>query len=332
MITGSYPPEVCGVGDYTACVMNTSTAKNWILYKSRKWGILTLFKKIREINKIKPAKIFMQYPTEGYGWSLVPHFLTIYYSLFSNVKCCVVVHEHSQLSFKARVAESLIMLSTNKIIFTNHFELKYAVKLYPRLKMRSKVVKIFSNIEGSIPIKATVDREYDLVNFGHIRPLKGIEVFLDAVQVLRELRPLIRPLLIGQVPSGYEDYFRVIEARCNDIGVEIALNVEMNEVTKLLNNCKVAYLPFQDGVSERRGSFLASISNGVVVCSTAGIFTTNEMKKAVVITETKNDAAIISEILNSSAAQFASYQINNINFLSNEMPKSWDDIAQQYIK
>lgn len=47
MITGSYPPDICGVGDYTACFLKVADRDKWSLYNSSVWKISTFFRKSR---------------------------------------------------------------------------------------------------------------------------------------------------------------------------------------------------------------------------------------------------------------------------------------------
>ena len=71
---------------------------------------------------------------------------------------------------------------------------------------------------------------------------------------------------------------------CARLSVPIRLNLSDEEVASILNDSKIAYLPFPDGISERRGSFLAAATNGVIVLSNAGRFTYEALRQSVVIT------------------------------------------------
>ena len=93
MITGSYPPDICGVGDYTACFLKVADRDKWSLYNSSVWKISTFFQKKSDISKFQFSHIVIQYPTLGYGWNLLPQLLCIYYSLFTDKKVVVVLHE-----------------------------------------------------------------------------------------------------------------------------------------------------------------------------------------------------------------------------------------------
>lgn len=326
MVTGSYPPDVCGIGDYTFNLMNTQVGREWDLYMPDNWSIKSLFRHIKALNRFKASNIVLQYPTLGYGWSIVPHLLCIYYSLFRRENLTVVLHENSQQTLKHRIVLSLILAFANQVIFTSEFERIYAIKHYSRLKNRSSVVKILSNIESDYPIRNSAERKIDLINFGHIRPGKGIEAFLDVACVIKSKHPELNIMLIGQVPKGFEAYYEGIKSICLENEIQISLNLSNMEVAKQLNNAKIAYLPFPDGVSERRGSFLAALKNGAVVISSNGEFITKAIKENILLIDSQKD--VVNEIKHilKDKEQLNIQQKKGFRYLEKEIPKSWDEI------
>ena len=73
IITGTYPPRKCGVGDYCQNPLSTQQAKDWNLYTDNNWSISTFFQKIKSIRNTNSKIINIQYPTVGYGKSLLQH-------------------------------------------------------------------------------------------------------------------------------------------------------------------------------------------------------------------------------------------------------------------
>lgn len=331
IITGSYPPDVCGVGDYTHCLLNTGTARDWKIYKPAKWSVFSLFRHIAVIKKINPDAIFMQYPTQGYGWSLIPHLLCLFFSLFSKIIFVVVFHELSQQTTKSRIASSLMLSTANAFIFTAADERDYAARRYSRIKKRSKVIKLLSNIARAPVLKSIPERSREIVNFGLIRPEKGIEAFIEVVAEIKKIRPGTRAALIGQVPHGKETYFGRIKAACSTHGITIHLDPDQAEVAALLNDSRFAFLPFPDGASERRGTLLAALKNGAIVVTTRGASTTTALETATIMTETPDAPATIISLLEEPVEKLQERQQTGIRFLEKEWPASWDDIAKQYL-
>jgi len=322
IITGSYPPDICGVGDHTFNLMGTCAAQSWEMYYRKNWNIYTLFRHIRDIYSTGANFIIMQYGTRGYGWSIVPHLLCIYYSWFTRKRFGVILHELSQLSLKAYIAELLILISANKIMFTTQYERNFAIKRIPFIKSRSTVIKILSNIKASETICPIEKRNIDVAYFGQIMPLKGIEIFIRDTALLSSN---IKIVIAGQVPPMFVDFYNKIVNLCVQTNIQIITNLNQAEVSELLNNTKIVYLPFPDGVSERRGSLLASIENGAVVLTTFGKFTTKEIERATInVYENK-----IKDILNNKTLLEEKQKAAKI-FFDTQMPHDWDEIAKSY--
>lgn len=331
MITGSYPPDICGVGDYTSCFMHAADLESWQLYYTTDWRTSKLFSIIKEINSIESKSIYMQYPTMGYGWSLVPLLLCLYYSIFTRKKFSVALHEFSQRTFKARIFTSLLIATANRIIFTNEFEKSYACRFLPFTRKKSSVVRIISNIAPCELIKGWDEREYEIAYFGHIRPIKGLEDFYDAVAKICVNRPSVRVAVIGQVLSEYNDYFNSLREKYNKLNVEYHLNAPMNDVSVLLNNSKITFLPFPDGISERRGSFLAAISNGSVVITYTGDFMTDTLAQACTITTSNNASNDIDILLASKDNEnYNAIRERQIFYLTQILPNSWSKVVDLY--
>lgn len=330
-ISGSYPPDICGVGDYTSKLIQSDIAQKhkWTIFYKLDWSYKKIVKYIKEINQIKPSHLILQYPTQGYGWSLLPHFICIYYSLFTKIRFISVLHEFSNATFKNRLAEMILVIFSNVVIVTNEFEKECIRKTVP-YRINIRTIRICSNIMGSKDIKNYNDRQYDLVYFGHIRPNKGLEDFIDLLKNEYKFFSNKKIAIIGQVPTGFESFFETIKRQLDNYTVEFILNKPEVEISQLLNNAKFAYLPFPDGVSERRGSFLACIFNGINVITTEGKYTTQELKNCIFIPKSQFD--IIEYISNMTSEKYNKIQENLISYTLNVIPTTWDDVAKKYLE
>lgn len=326
MITGSFPPDICGVGDYTAQFMGVANPNTWYLYKTSKWSIRKIFSIISTINKFKANRLVMQYPTQGYGWSLVPQIICLYYSFFSKKKFTVVLHEFSQRSLKAKLA-SIPLLLANHVILTTEFECMYVKKIIYR---KYSVIHILSNIESSKSKQIWSKRKFDIAYFGHLRPNKGLEDFFKVASDLCKLEKNINICIIGQLLPEFESYFNTLLS-IYKLDINLFLNKPNNIVSDLLGNSKLTFLPFPDGISERRGSFLAAILNGSLVVSYNGKFTTKDLKKVYIATDIQNAVRNISIILKETTIeQILEYQNKCNYYLQNVLPSSWNKVVLLY--
>lgn len=78
-MTGSYPPDICGVADYTAR-LGESLQKAGVyvdIYKGRRSGLRDAASITCELRAIGADVLHMQYPATGYGWRLGPQLLRV---------------------------------------------------------------------------------------------------------------------------------------------------------------------------------------------------------------------------------------------------------------
>jgi glycosyltransferase involved in cell wall biosynthesis len=332
VITGTYPPEKCGVGDFTFKLLQTSEAKNWDLLYFKNWKLSTLFDKIRKIKKSGSEIINIQYPSMGYGYSILPHFLCFYFSVFSNKKFTITFHEFSRLGVKSRIAAYVFLLFSWKIIFTNEYERLSAIKHFPLMKNKSYIIKIFSNITAASILPEIQERKFDVGYFGFISPLKGLEDFILVSKELLLKNPDFKIYIMGQTQPEYESYYKNIINEAKLSNITLFLNQSENFVSNTLSNTKLCYLPYPDGISERRGSFLAAVINLCMVHTTKGQFTTKAHENFCTFSVKESAAIEIEKLLFKNPDFFRECQRKIISFIKNEIPSSWEDVAIQYNK
>jgi hypothetical protein len=147
IITGSFPPDKCGVGDYVSCLISTVEAADWNLFYKKSWKLFNFFPYVKELLLLKPDKIILQYPTILYGWSLLPHFLCFFFSCFTNIHFVPMLHEYCELSSKAKLAMNIIIHSAKDIIVSNSFDKEAILERNNRLNNHIHIIKLFSNIK-----------------------------------------------------------------------------------------------------------------------------------------------------------------------------------------
>ncbi|UTN04629.1 hypothetical protein L0669_01700 [Flavobacterium bizetiae] len=262
-VTGSYPPNVCGVGDYSEQLFKAliNQGNSFELFYKTNWSVGNLFSYLREIKSKKADFIHIQYPTEGYGYSFLPLLLVAF---LPKKKIIVTLHELSNRTFKAKIFTMLLLFFSSKIIVTNETEYAYLKKLPILNRKEIFVINIGSNIPRSKNCgKNLSERKIDLAYFGHIRPIKGLESF---IAVANQFFGSKRCVIIGQNLARYQSYLDQLQSESTYI--EYLLNGSVDETADNLADCKIVYLPFPDGVSSRRGSLMAAALNGCIIVTT----------------------------------------------------------------
>jgi glycosyltransferase involved in cell wall biosynthesis len=263
MITGAYPPEFCGVGDYTCKLVEVLRQKGLgcELFHKSDWSLRFFLNYYNELRSKQLDFYHFQYPTEGYGYSILPLLLVI---LLPYRKTIITVHELSSRNLLAYFYTIVLIFFSKNVIVSNEIEQAHARKFIFN-KKKVKIIPVASNIKTSSFAKRTfAEREIDLCYFGHIRPIKGIEDYIETVSFLSKS---IKPVLIGQLLEKYRLFGDSVVDRAKVVNISIIENRSEDEIADILSNVKIAYLPFPDGISNRRGSLLACVQNGCIIVS-----------------------------------------------------------------
>lgn len=255
MITGSYPPDVCGVGDYCQQLVTYLAHRQDCHCEVLRPSGQLLLRWLR-LWPSRPHVAIFQYPTAAYGASLLPHVFVMLARLLG-WRVLVVLHEYSSLGYKAKIASGLFGLFAHRLVFTTEYE----GARYAAFRAKHAVIPIGSNIPQALPSAAI--RHNDCVYFGIIAPGKGIESFLAVAAEL----PRYRFVLLGALSPLFADYGRAIVSQAQALGCSVQLGLPADGVATVLSASKVALLPFPDGISPRRGSALAAMLNRALVLS-----------------------------------------------------------------
>lgn len=330
IITGTYPPRKCGVGDYCQNLLSTSIAKSWQLYTNDNWKISSFFKKTKDIKALNFKIANIQYPTVGYSTSLLPHLLAIYIVLILQKKLIVTFHEYSQLGWKGQLAATIFFIFANKVVFTTEYERQYAIKKNNYLKNKSSIIKIYSNIEINKKQIAFNERFYDMGYFGYIRPDKGLEDYIETASKIKKNNPNFQAYIMGQTQDEYSFYHKPLLKSLKNNNIILLLNKSSQEVSQILSNTKIAYLPYPDGLTERRGSFLAALLHKCIIVTTKGNFTTDAQLSSFFFVNKENSHSEIMKILSFSNDKIVEQTNLTNKYIRNQVPQSWDDVALAY--
>src|SRR4051794_20890610 len=112
-ISGSLPPEPCGVGDFTAKLVQAlrDLGVTVSVIHGEDWTVAGVGNILRCIQESRPDIIHIQYPTRGFEKHLGPHLLAL------RVKSVVTLHEASQVH-PLRTLSLLAFTMRSHLVFT----------------------------------------------------------------------------------------------------------------------------------------------------------------------------------------------------------------------
>jgi glycosyltransferase involved in cell wall biosynthesis len=322
LITGSYPPDVCGVSDYSE-MLETHLIRAGVdveIYTGRKWGVRHAFQNSAELGGLKADIVHMQYPATGYGWALGPQFMALARPMV------ITIHEASQSHLLRRLSLYPFGLRAPKVIFTNEYEQAYVNQFAPWTRDRSKVIPIGSNVPVAL---SSVDRRPRTITyFGLIRPEKGLEQVIELAKLLHNRPPQWKIRIVGTLMPGRELFFQKLRESAEGLMVDWEIGLDGDELSRALASSDIAYLPFPDGASERRGSLIALLASGAAIVTTRGLHTPSSISQAVLFASSPSEAVQLIESLDGSPEKKFHLQ-QEARLYSRKF--EWDEIAKQHI-
>lgn len=337
LVSGSWPPEICGVGDFMANVSKALMQAGVKIKKTTltRRGFATAWSLLIGSYLRSEETIYISYPTEGYGKSLWPFLLA-----FGSHRR-VVLHMHEYGS-KNRYCRFLLrrFQRMRRVFFSNAEDFQRYLSDcglradQPHTK-EWRVVPTPSNIPISAAVGGRDSGRIKVVHFGQIRPHKGLEqlsLVFDALQG----DPKFERLLMGGVPHGYEPYAAAIADTFSKSRTQVKLNRTAVEISEELANAQIGVFAFPDGADERRGSLVAAMAHGVLCITTHTARTPDAIKAATIGIEVQPEAAgaqsITDAVRHAAATLDSAENLHRIELAKSTCAKaSFSGIAQQII-
>lgn len=179
-----------------------------------------------------------------------------------------------------------VLFGSPKIIATNSEIMTILEKRIPYLLKRTYWIPIGSNIlpskdlmiEGRTP-------EPLVVYFGMLYPGKGVSMILDVAELLRKRGQFFSLKIVGGGGADHKSYEdeiqKEITTRRLNNSIEYVGFLPSSEISMYLKKSRVVFLPYDSGLSDRRGSFMAAIAHGKAVLTKKPIVNMPFLKKGV---------------------------------------------------
>jgi glycosyltransferase involved in cell wall biosynthesis len=272
LIVGDNRTLFCGVKNYARSLGQALAEREVTAHvlTPDDWSASSVCEFARQLRKESYDVVHLQYPSIGYRGSLFPHFLGLMKVADISV---VTVHEYSALPLAQRMSTQLFRGTADSVIFCSRYE----QSLYNRKVPNSGAPQIVIPIGSNVPEAAFAGlRDKTIVYFGQIRPRKGIEEYIELARKSLASKREFSFHILGSAPKAHQKYLADLQQSAPG-AIRWSFDLEFEEVSEILARSFAAYLPFPDGASERRGSMLAALSNGLPVVSTIGEATPGEM-------------------------------------------------------
>lgn len=255
---------------------------NWRINKRN----ISAFYEILE--KYNISAIHMEYPGDLYGKtflaSIIPFLVRIYNKRHkTSITCNVRLHEFTRARFLRKIAIIPILWHASSIYVPAKKDRMVTSRFGGN---RVKPTTIGTNIK--VVSDSLVYNDIKTVSyFGSVYPGKGIEKMLSIWKTLsdNDTESLYRFKIIGDIgveeTNHFSDYHKQVWKWIEQYGlkdkIEVTGYISDEAVSEEIRNSSVAVLPYEDGLTLRRGSFLAYLAHGIPIVTSLGDEEANEL-------------------------------------------------------
>jgi glycosyltransferase involved in cell wall biosynthesis len=297
MITGSYPPARCGVGDYTAGLARAlARSGRWnvrvlttqgrpahedreagvdVIVVPTEWSPFFLPRIVRMVRALQPDLVHMQFPTQGYGGRAAPWLLPALLRLRGQ-HVVQTWHEyvpgpHAVRPFAAAAAASQVIVVrpeyADRLPALHRWAVGRATISYVPNASSIPITELDDAGRDSLRSSLAPDARLLVGFFGFAYPHKRVEWLFDLFE------PADTRLLLVTNLDAKEPYHRVILDRIAEPRwsgrASYTGPLESHRVADLLAACDMIVLPFADGGGEWNSSLHAVRTQGTFVVTTS---------------------------------------------------------------
>lgn len=296
LVTGSFPPMRCGVGDYTYSLAEalavdpdihvgvltsisggemSKAAGIEVFPVTKNWSFFEALKVIKTILHWSPDIVHVQYPTQGYGNGFLPWVLPMI-SFLMGKKVVQTWHE----GYGRRDALKLFLKSVvpGGLVFVRS---QYEKNLHPHLRwaLWKKKTVLIPNA-SAIPRVDLDERETDalkkkylkkqkrlVVFFGFVYPHKGVELLFEIADPASD-----QIVIAGEIAEEgvcRHEIMRRASTESWSGKVTITGFLPVADVAALLAVADAVILPFRSGGGEWNTSIHGAVLNGAFVITTS---------------------------------------------------------------
>ena len=295
IVTGSFPPMRCGIGDYSqslaeelaknhninVAILTSLTGKSRtknsinVFEAIKKWEIINIFSAIKVIKNWNPDIVHIQYPTQGYGRGWLPYLLPMI-SFLMGKKIVQTWHEvHSRRDILELVLKSIV---PSRLIFVRpqYKRMLHACLHWALWKKQTAFIpnaSVIPRIELSDQTRLSVKKLYLknqkrlVVFFGFVYPNKGVELLFEIANPASD-----QIVIAGGIDKDSEYAHEILELASAESWrqkVTILGFLPTYDVAALLTVADAVILPFRTGGGEWNTSIHGAVLNGALVITTS---------------------------------------------------------------
>ena len=351
LVTGSYPADRCGVGDYT-CQLASALARLpstevsvltsgsgavvreeagvMVRRSIPDWSLASWRPLLRELRAVRPQVVHVQYPTQGYGKGALPWLVP---ALSRLLGARVVQTWHEGFSRRHLPGFLAMALTPGRTIVVRKAWLRHF--LWPLSPVanwrRPSYIKSASTLPKSLlgasevlalRLRLGADGRRLIVFFGFVHPAKRIELLFEVADPQTD-----HVLVIGNI-GDQTAYAKRLEALASEARwrghARIGGFVDRHEAADILKAADAIVLPLEAGGGEWNTAILAGVMQGTFVLTTSATVQGYDPQMNIYYAPI-DDVAQMREALQAHAGRRRQIDPNQ------EYPDDWGSIARSHL-
>ncbi len=302
IISGTLPGLRCGVGDYTSrlcselkrhnIVLDIVTSQNpevkgiggvTVRGVMKGWGVSRLGLLLKSVGDAKPDLVHIQYPTQAYkNKAMINLFPAVFKAASRKIPLVVTIHDVKTAHILNKLRLIDFLFCAERVILTTNEEKEYLTGLFPFLRAKFTAIPIGSNITpcealrkevSSIrPLLGVEKGEMLISHFGYMLRKKNLEVLFHSLRRLIDEGLGVKLIMISAFYPEKDAYHARLKKTVERLGLSRFViwtgYCAPDKVSGYLFSSDICAQIYEDGVSFRRGSFIAALSHGLPIIST----------------------------------------------------------------
>jgi glycosyltransferase involved in cell wall biosynthesis len=349
-ISGALPDVSCGIGDYTDSLARALSRRGHevvvvttaspdlrshtdyrVVPLQTDWSLGDAGKVAAAVRREHPDVMHLQFPGTGYGRGYGACFAPWAARLRgSRPLLATTLHEFQALRTRYRVRLALAVAACDLVISpdqTSLASMRRLLRLRPRLRTEliPLAASIWPSTEPSGAAQAHSGSDLVIGYWGLVRPDKGVDLLLEAFALVRRTRPA-RLVLAGD-PGPETGYVDSLRRRADEMGIAASITttgkLPADQLSATLQSFDVCCLPFRDGLTQNRTTYVGAVAHGLYVVTTAaGPRTFNPETNTAFVPPNDRDA-LVTAILDAPDHPRA--------HVSATAETAWDEIANRHL-
>ena len=279
LVVGSLPPQLCGIGHYTERLGEALRDLGHDVQAIRQTKIDSLGAVVA--NLPEGALVHLQYPSVGARASMAP-----LAGALRRRHLVLTAHEFTEVHPLRRAMVVALANAASLVVVTNSHERLALGRWAPRTGF--EVVPVGANVVATAAAQPRVLSEtnasapYTVGFFGMVMPGRGLEQFLDFARRAHDVHgSRCRFVIVGGWHERHSAQVGLWQANHADLPLHWTGRLGDADVSAALATFDAAYLPFPDGLSDRRTTAMAIFGHGVPLFSTDGSSSTAALQRCI---------------------------------------------------